>query len=222
MKHLWVGRSMVAALAVVTLVPFVACGGSKPTTTTPPMGSSSAPPMMSAPPMNNGTGMNTAPPMNSAPPMASAPASAPPMASAPPAASSAPAAVPSAVVTALLSPLAAKLAPGMQPEGQPLVANLAEGQHTEMTVNMVAGKCYTIIGASPAAFGVKTLELNLLTPPFFTLSAGKSTSKTNEASIGSGSNPTCPITPFPVPYKIDVLAKSGTGPVGVQVYSKNK
>ncbi len=202
---------MVAALTAVSLAPF-ACGGSpKPSPTPPPQGSgmASAPPMMSAPPMN------------STPPMATATASAPPMASAPAPASSAPA-VPSAVVTALMSPLASKFAPGMQPEGQPLVANLAEGQHAEMTVNMIAGKCYTVIGASPAAFGVKTLELNLLTPPFFTMSAGKSSSKTNEAVIGGGTNPTCPITPFPVPYKIDVLAKSGAGPVGVQVYSKNK
>ncbi|HWL85536.1 MAG TPA: hypothetical protein VNO21_07020 [Polyangiaceae bacterium] len=127
-----------------------------------------------------------------------------------------------AVVGAVMAPLAARYAPGMQAEGQPLTAQLSEGQSTSMTVSMQAGKCYTIVGASPIGVGVKSLSLNLLTPPMYTLSAGQSKGASNEAVIGASPNPTCPMLPFPIAYKLDIRAAKGSGPVAVQVYSKAK
>ncbi|MEO8799406.1 MAG: hypothetical protein ABI551_16060, partial [Polyangiaceae bacterium] len=62
----------------------------------------------------------------------------------------------------------------------------------------------------------------LLSPPFYTISAGSSTINTNEAVIGSGKSMICPIVPIPVQYKLDIAANSGSGPVAVQVYAKNK
>jgi hypothetical protein len=208
----------VAALALAPL----ACGGSKPEPTqTAPQGSwSAAPPnAWNAPPPASAPPAGTAP-MATAPATAPAPTGPAPTATAPTA--SAMPAVPDAVVTALLAPLAAKYAPGMQPEGAPLSANLAEGGSTEMIVSMSGGKCYTIVGASPLGVGVKDLNIKLLTPPFYTLSAGQDSTTSNEAVIGGGKAPTCPLLPVPIAYKLTVTAAKGAGPVGVQVYSKTK
>ena len=127
-----------------------------------------------------------------------------------------------ALVSTLMAPLAARYAPGMQAEGSPLTAQLAEGQSTSMTVSMQAGKCYTIVGVSPIGVGVKDLNLNLLTPPLYTISAGQDKTTNNEAVIGAAPNPTCPMLPFPVAYKLDIRANKGAGVVAVQVYSKTK
>ena len=32
----------------------------------------------------------------------------------------------------------------------------------------------------------------------------------------------CPVVMFPLQYKLDVFAQTGSGPVAVQLYSKNK
>jgi hypothetical protein len=207
-----VRRAVLVTFVGVALAP-LACGGSKTEPVQPaPQGSWSAPPPSSG-------GWNAPPPASSTAP---APTMAPTATAPAPTASAMPTAVPDVIVTALLAPLAAKYAPGMQPEGAPLTANLAEGGSTEMIVSMVAGKCYTIIGASPIGVGVKDLNLKLLTPPFYTLEAGKDSTTSNEAVIGGGKNPTCPLMPIPVAYKLSVTAAKGAGPVGVQVYSKTK
>jgi len=215
-----------AFLVLVAVAPLVqlACGG-KQDATPPPNGAyntwqtqPSAGP--TAPPPGPATvPVGTPPPTGPATVPPTGPATAPPTT-----ASASPSAALSAqAVVAALTPLAAKDAPGMQPEGQPLTAQLAEGQHTDMTVNMVGGKCYTVIGASVPGVGVKDLKLTLLTPPFYTVSAGDSTKgAAGESVIGAGSKPTCPLLPVPVAYKLDVFAKSGSGPVAVQVYSKTK
>ena len=52
--------------------------------------------------------------------------------------------------------------------------------------------------------------------------AGQDGTASNTAVIGKGSNPTCPLTPFPLQYKLDIHAKNGGGQFGVQVFSKNK
>ena len=116
---------------------------------------------------------------------------------------------------------AARFAPGMQPEGQMAKDNLQQDGHKEMMISMQGGKCYTIIGFSPLG-GIKNLDLHLLAPPFYNVQAGQDDSTDNTAVIGRGNNPTCPITPFPLQYKVDLHARNGAGPVGVQVFSKSK
>jgi hypothetical protein len=116
---------------------------------------------------------------------------------------------------------ATKSAPGMSPEGQMAKGNLSEGQHISFVVPMQAGKCYTIIGFSPPG-GVKNLDLNLLAPPFYNILAGQDTTDDNQPIIGKGNNPMCPITPLPLQYKVDVVARKGAGQAGVQVFSKSK
>lgn len=132
------------------------------------------------------------------------------------------ASIPPDLVQTVLTPLASRYAPGMTPEGAPFTGQLAEGQKTSMTVTMTGGRCYTIIGVSPPAVGVKDLNLELLTPPLYTLSAGKDNTSSNEAVIGKSPSPTCPILPVPIAYRLDITAAKGAGPVAVQVYSKSK
>ena len=118
--------------------------------------------------------------------------------------------------------LAAKHAPGMQAEGQPIRADLQEGGHAVALVTLQPGKCYTIIGASPKPVGVKDLDVKLLAPPFFTLSAGEDGTADNTPMIGKAPKPLCPALPLPLAYKVDVVAKKGAGRALVQVFSKLK
>jgi hypothetical protein len=116
---------------------------------------------------------------------------------------------------------AARVAPGMQPEGDELKQTLTEGQHAVMMVTLQAGKCYAIVGYS-APGGVKDLDLNLLAPPLYMTLAGQDLSHNNTPTIGAAPSPMCPVIAFPLQYKLDVYAKSGSGAVAVQLYSKNK
>jgi hypothetical protein len=124
-------------------------------------------------------------------------------------------------VEAGLKLLAAKDAPGMQPEGQELKQTLNEGQHTVMMLTLQAGKCYAILGFSPLG-AVKDLDLNLLAPPLYMTLAGQDMTHNNTPGIGASPNAMCPVVPFPLQYKLDVFARVGSGPVVVQLYSKNK
>ena len=127
-----------------------------------------------------------------------------------------------AIVGALIAPVGAKYAPGMSAAGAPFSANMTAGTHQSMMVTMQAGSCYTVVGVSPPGVGVTSLNLSMLAPPFYTTSAGASTVNTNESVIGAGKTMTCPILPIPIQYKIDIFAKTGNGPVAVQVFSKPK
>jgi hypothetical protein len=117
--------------------------------------------------------------------------------------------------------LAVRVAPGMQPEGDELKQTLTEGQHAVMMVTLQAGKCYSIVGFSPPG-AVKDLDLNLLAPPLYMTLAGQDLTHNNTPTIGLAPNPMCPVIAFPLQYKLDVFAKSGSGQVAVQLYSKNK
>jgi len=132
-----------------------------------------------------------------------------------------PGAVPGDPAELCLKALAAKNASGMTAEGQEAKQQMTEGQHVSMGVSMAGGKCYTIVGCSPAG-GVKDLDLTLLAPPFYNMAAGQDGTRDANPVIGAGKGAVCPITPFPVQYKLDIFAKSGGGPVAVQVFSRNK
>ena len=88
-------------------------------------------------------------------------------------------------------------------------------------VTMQPGTCYTIIGFSPPG-QVKNVDLHLLAPPFYNVLAGQDTTDNNTAYIGSTPNPMCPLIPLPLQYKVDITARTGSGNVGVGVYTKSK
>lgn len=116
---------------------------------------------------------------------------------------------------------ALRVAPGMQPEGDELKQSLTEGQHAVMMITLQAGKCYTVVGFSPLG-GVKNLDLNMLAPPLYMTLAGQDLTHNNTPTIGASPSPMCPVIMFPLQYKLDVFAQSGSGQVAVQLYSKTK
>ncbi len=109
----------------------------------------------------------------------------------------------------------------MQAEGNMSEDTLAAGQRKDVTLTLSGGKCYTIIGASPLG-QIQNLNITLLAPPFYNVNAGTDNMTGNTAVIGGGNNPICPITPFPLQYKLAVTATAGQGTFAVQLYSKNK
>jgi hypothetical protein len=116
---------------------------------------------------------------------------------------------------------ALRVASGMKPDGDELKQTLNEGQHAVIMVTLEPSKCYTIVGFAPPG-GVRDLDLNLLAPPVYMMLAGQDLSHNNTPTIGASPNPMCPIMPFPLQYKLDVFARSGSGQVAVQLYSKPK
>jgi len=114
---------------------------------------------------------------------------------------------------------AAQYAPGMTPEGQVAKGNLTEGQHIGFVTNLDPNRCYTIIAYGA---GVQDMDVNLLAPPLYNFLAAQDGMAGPTAVIGAGSKPMCPLIPMSVPWKIDLFAKKGAGPVAAQVYSKPK
>jgi hypothetical protein len=117
--------------------------------------------------------------------------------------------------------LAIKHAQNESPEGAIAKAQLQEGGHSEFMLPMQPGKCYTVIGFSPTG-QVKNVDLHLLAPPFYNVLAGQDVTDNNSPVIGSTPNPMCPIIPVALTYKVDIFARTGSGNVGVQIFSKNK
>jgi hypothetical protein len=187
----------------------------------------------------DGGALATADGGDAAAPIGSAPASAAPSgsASAAPSGSASAAASASASASAAAAALAGpaldaaidlamaadapKDAPAMAAEGQPGRATLAEGGHTSLIVTLQPGRCYTVIAMS-APLQVAELGVTLYALPL-NMEAGRSAATDkNPAVLGKGKTPTCPISPIPMPYKVDVVAKKGAGRVSVQLFSKAK
>jgi hypothetical protein len=229
-----------AAVAVLPLAP-LACGGSdKPEAKAgfsfgtagdgggPPQAANNCPPGAPCPPANCAPGQPCPPPAASSapPPLGSVytndPNALASLLAAAAAAGSAmlgPAAAMADPAEAGLRAAAAKYAPGMSPEGQVAKGNLAEGGHVGFVANMDPSKCYTVVAFGA---GVTDLDVNLLAPPFYNILAGQDGMAGPTAVIGAAPKPMCPIVPLSVPYKIDLYAKKGGGPVAAQVYSKPK
>jgi hypothetical protein len=120
----------------------------------------------------------------------------------------------------LMKKTAATMAKGMSPEGQPLKQTMKEGEMINFTATLTAGKCYAILAVSPPN-AVADFEMKMMMPPFFTVEVEHDKRTDNIGAIGYPS-PQCPITIFPVPYRVDITAKKGSGPVMVQLFSKTK
>jgi hypothetical protein len=138
-----------------------------------------------------------------------------------PGASPIPGGMPTDLTGAGIAAVALVQAKGMQPEGNQAKGQLAEGGHLEFMVPMQAGKCYTLIGFSPPG-QIRNLDLNLLAPPFYNIMAGQDTTDDNIPVIGKAGNPMCPVVPVPLNYKVDIVARTGSGQVAVQLFSRPK
>ena len=90
-----------------------------------------------------------------------------------------------------------------------------------MVVTLQPGKCYTIIAMS-APLQVSELDVRLQTLGIVTEAGHSPPTDKNPAILGRGKTPTCPISPIPLPYKVDVSARKGAGRVAVAVFSRSK
>lgn len=127
-----------------------------------------------------------------------------------------------ALIDVEIAKIAAKVAPGMAPEGQAYRDTLATNGHLNAIITLQPNRCYTIIGFSPKEGGVSQLDMQLLAPPLFNFATNRAASPKNEAIIGKGKEALCPVSLVPLPYKIDAIASKGAGRIAVVVYAKNK
>jgi hypothetical protein len=138
----------------------------------------------------------------------------------------APAPAPDAAITAAvrlaLQPRAANEAKGMKEDGEAIGGMLQEGGTLTQEFNLMPGRCYTILGQGLPP--IAELDLQLAAKPLVAalppaILAGDQTTGPSP-SIGAGKN--CYKNPFPVaaPVILTVKATKGSGPAGVQVYSR--
>ena len=126
-----------------------------------------------------------------------------------------------AALDAAIVAQAAKDAPGMTAEGGTGHETLQQGGHFGMVATLQPGKCYTIIAMS-APLQVSELDVHLFMLPLNLESGHSPPTDKNPAVLGRGAQKTCPVSPIPVPYRIDVSARKGAGRVAVAVFSKSK
>ncbi|UQA63799.1 hypothetical protein E8A73_027320 [Polyangium aurulentum] len=197
-------RSLVAAVAAMTVV--AAGCGSDPET-----------PPQPAPP-DAGT-QNVAPPPPPPPP--------------PPPEPTACDATTSLGLTTMITGRAKTDAPApMKPEGGPLCMVVPEGQTVStQTMNLEPGHCYTVLAQGAAGVSEVDVQLILDTatalPPALAALAQNPTLAVDQetgASASIGPKQTCYAWPFPLPGLVKVVAKArtGTGPIALQVYKKKK
>ncbi|WP_245677984.1 hypothetical protein [Chondromyces crocatus] len=115
---------------------------------------------------------------------------------------------------------AANEAPGMTAEGAPFAGQFQAGQTLEQQVQLVPGKCYTILGVGA---GVTELNIQLIAltpvPGMSPVLAQDNTTGANASVAGRGS---CYRWPLPVGInaKIVMTAAAGSGLAAGQLYSK--
>jgi hypothetical protein len=112
---------------------------------------------------------------------------------------------------------AKKLPAGMQPDGPLAMGSLKEKGHLQTDITLAPGKCYSIVGFSKK---VKDLDLYLFVPPG--ILSGQDLTDDNKPIIGGAPQPMCPVSATAVTYKLDIFADSGSGDVGVQLFSKGQ
>jgi hypothetical protein len=118
----------------------------------------------------------------------------------------------------LLQAIAAKEAPGMQPDGGPFAASFNPGQTLEQPMTLAAGKCYAVIAVG---VGITQLDIQLATnqPPIPPIVLSQA-SGTGQAVLGGAKNCYKNALPMAAPAKVVLKATAGSGVAMAQVYSK--
>lgn len=127
---------------------------------------------------------------------------------------------------------AAGEAPGMKPDGPPVCGVVAEGQvYNSPLFTLEPGYCYTFLGQSLPP--ISQMEMVLqgdasgLVAPFLPTVAPSAqapllVTMTPGERVTMGEKQSCYPTQFPVPVKLILKARAGSGPVAAQVYRKKK
>jgi len=110
---------------------------------------------------------------------------------------------------------ARKWAPGMSSEGSMFRATMNEGDHAQGDLELKAGMCYAVVGASDK---ITDLDLHVFVPPGVLVAQDSSDDTT--PVVGGAPDPYCPDKDGT--YKLDIFAERGAGAAGAQLYSKSK
>jgi hypothetical protein len=106
--------------------------------------------------------------------------------------------------------------PGAKALGALIVANFAQGQTFEQSIQLQANKCYTIVAAG--APGVNEVNIKLM-PPVIPTTLAQDNSTGPQATLGQ--TPNCwKNGPFPAPMRVIFEVPSGQGIVAAQIYEK--
>jgi hypothetical protein len=125
------------------------------------------------------------------------------------------------LLTASIKQLQPKHAPGMKVEGQLLGGMLNEGQSIEQQAMFNAGKCYTIIGTSPAGITELDIQVTLATiVPTINSVVGMDNTAGPQAFVGD--HPNCIKNPLPIGGMVKIILKAtkGSGLAGAQLFVK--
>jgi hypothetical protein len=119
----------------------------------------------------------------------------------------------------LLQAIAAKEAPGMQPDGGPFAGSFNPGQTLEQPITLAAGKCYAVIGVG---IGISQLDIQLATnqPPVPPIVLSQGQTSNGSTVLGGAKNCYKNALPMAVPAKVVLKATSGSGLAMAQVYSR--
>lgn len=122
-----------------------------------------------------------------------------------------------AAVTPLVALAAQKAMPGAKAVGSPVAAQFQAGQCVELSVNMVPGKCYSVIGSGLPT--VQNLDLALV-PPGLQVVAASDNSSGPTAVLGE--SPNCFKWALPVAgtMKLIMSVSAGQGLAAAQVFEK--
>jgi hypothetical protein len=109
---------------------------------------------------------------------------------------------------------------GSRAVGSAYVGNFQAGQCMEIPINVDAGKCYTIVGASVGAVSDLDIELvpNLPIPGLPQTAVAQDQGDGPTAVLGG--KPNCWTAMIPGPMKMIVRVQGGQGIAGAQIYAK--
>jgi hypothetical protein len=111
-------------------------------------------------------------------------------------------------------------APGMNPDSPVVAAQFSEGQTLEQPVQLLPGKCYTVLAVGA---GIQEMDIALiaLTPvPGLNPDLARDTGGGNSASLGGKGNCYKWAWPVGVNAKFVLRATKGSGIAAGQMYSK--
>jgi hypothetical protein len=125
-----------------------------------------------------------------------------------------------AAVTPVLTGMASSEAPGMKPDGSPFAGQFKEGDTLEQPINIQAGKCYTVVGASIGGIVELDIQLVAQTAPLPPMVLAQDSTTGPTATLGGKGK--CFRNPLPIggPGKVILKATKGAGLAAAQVYIK--
>jgi hypothetical protein len=125
-----------------------------------------------------------------------------------------------AAVTPVLAGLAATDAPGMKADSSPFAGQFKEGDTLEQPVNIQAGKCYTVVGASVGGIIELDIQLVAQTAPLPPVVLAQDSTTGPTATLGGKGQ--CFRNPLPIggPGKVILKATKGAGLAAAQVFVK--